>query len=406
MTSIPPSAVPPNEQLPNISTRVLQQQAKVVAARHPELTPALASLASFAHTSHRIASLTAVQDPLVSDRLAFGRADCEATTTIVIAIPAGQAGELVRLIRIKPAQHGCRHDQIRSVAMPELDTREDGWWSGNGAPIQQITCADGSSTWMAVRLLHSTVILRPRCRNGSDARGLSSDESLCPPHIDANPVVELSIDRTGGVPHADVSFNPWHQRQIAIVDQQGSWSVWELLAAELEMGSYGVKPVAMGHLFDCHGTEDQPEDIGDGWGAVRFAGSDRILVVCNRVHMAIFHVPSMLTQLGVPNLDLTRNSDWILDLRSSSRNRNHIFVVTSSQVFCIGVAETGDGDGKGKTQAAATILRSWCHFRESDDTSLRLDVTDHDQGMSEYSTMGRTLGLKACKVIFCYYTAD
>lgn len=391
MTSIPPSAVLPSEQRPNISARVLQQQAKVVAARHPELTPALASLASFAHTSHHITSLTAVQDPLISDRLAFGRADFEATTTNIIAISAGQAGELVRLIRMKPAQHSCIHDQIRSVAVPELDTREDGWWSGNGAPIQQIACADGSSTWIAVRLLQSTVILRPRCRRGSATRGLSSDESLCLWHIDANPVVELSIDRTGGVPHADVSFNPWHQRQIAIVDQQGAWSVWELLAAEQEFGSYGVKPVAMGHLFDGHGSDDQPEDIGDGWGAVRFAGSESILVVCNRFHMAIFHLPSKLTQLGIPNLDLSRNSDWILDLRSSSRNRNHIFVVTSSQVFCIGVAETGDGDGKGKTQAVATTLRSWCHFRESDDTSLRLDVTDHDNGTSEYSTLGRTL---------------
>lgn len=389
MTSIPPSAILPSERRGNILAQVLQQQAKAVAARHPELTPGLASLASYAHTSHHIASLTAVHDPLTSDRIAFGRAGFDATIRNIIAISAGEAGDLVRLIRVKPAQYSCGYDEISSVAVPEIDTREEGWWSGNGSVIQQIVCADGSSTWMAVRLLHSTVILRPRCRRASvlesDTR-VSSHGSCSLPHLDANPVMELSIDRTGGVPHADVVFNPWLQRQVAIMDQQGAWSVWELLAQEQDLGSYGAKSVAMGHILDGHDSELPPQDVGDGWGAVRFAGSATILVVCNRVHMAIFHISSKLTQLGVPNLELSRNSDWILDLRSSSRYRSHIFVVTSSQVFCIHVEAIGKDEGKGKMQAVATILRSWCHFREGGDTSLRLDVSDHEQGMCWYSS--------------------
>ena len=385
IAAIPPSAALASERRARTSAQVLQQQARALAARHPELTPGLASITSFAHTSYHIASLTATHDPLISDRLAFGRAGFEDTTTNIVAIAAGKAGNVLRFIRVKPAHHSCSHDQIRSVTLPEIDTREEGWWSGNGAPIQQIACADGNSTWMAVRLLDLTVILRPRYRKAtilkSAAQGLSNPERLFVPRLDPNPVTEISIRRTGGVPHADVKFNPWHQRQIAIVDQQGAWSVWDLLTQEQEIESYGIKSVAIGHVFDSHDPDVHSQDIGDGWGALCFAGSAHILVVCNRRHMAIFHVPSRLTQSGVSNLDLLRNSDWILDLRTSSRDRSHIFVVTSSQVFCIHVAEIEDDGGKNKTKAVATTLRSWCHFREGDDTSLRLDVIDHDRGM-------------------------
>jgi len=385
VTSIAPSTVVSGDRRGNISAQVLRQQAKEIAARHPELTLGLASIASFARTSHHIASLTAVHDPLISDRLAFGRADFEATTTNIIAICAGHAGDVVRLIRVKPAQYSCGYDEISSVAVPEIDTAEEGWWSGNGSKIQQLACADGISTCMAVRLLNSTVILRPCYRKATEIGSnptVSSRQRRSPSRLDANPVVELSIDRTGGVPHADVNFNPWHQCQVAIVDQQGTWSVWELLAQEHEAGSYGVKYVAMGHIFDGFESVVPSRYVGDGWGAVRFAGSSDILVVCNRVHIAVFHVSSRLTQLSLPELDLSRSSDWILDLERSPHNRSHIFLVTSSQVFCVRVVPTRDDDGKGKTQAVSTTLRSWYHFRERDDTSLRLEVSDHDRGMA------------------------
>jgi len=383
--SIPPSAFLPSDRRTNLSARVLKQQAKVIAARHPELNPGLASIASFAHTSYHVASLTAVHDPLISNRLAFGRAEFEATTTDIMAISAGQAGNVVRLIQVKNAQYGCGYDEISSIAVPEFDERVEGLWSGNGSVIQQIACADGASTCVAARLLNSTVILRPRCRRATRSESnprVSSRGSCLPLRLDANPVMELSIDRTGGVPHADVNFNPWHQCQVAIVDQQGVWSVWELLGQEQDIGSTGAKSVAMGHIFDGHESEVPSQSEDDGWGAVRFAASSDILVVCNRVHMAIFHVPSRLTQTGVPSLDLSRTSDWILDLKTSVRNRNHIFVATSSQVLCIHVAAIGEDDDKGKTQAVTTTLRSWCHFRESGDTSLQLAVSNHDRGMA------------------------
>lgn len=385
VTSIPPSAVLPTGRRTNLSAQVLKKEAKVIATRHPELIPGLASIASFAHTSHHVASLTAVQDPLISNRLAFGRADFEATTADIIAISAGRAGDMVRLIRVKNAQYGCGVDEISSIAVPEIDTREEGLWSGNGSVIQQIACADRASTYMAVRLFNLTVILRPRFRRatelGSDPRVLSY-ASCFPLRLDTNPVVELSIDRTGGVPHADVNFNPWHQCQFAIVDQQGAWSIWEILEQEQEISSTGLKSVAIGHIFDGHDSEVPSQFVGDGWGAVRFVASSDILVVCNRVHMAIIHIPSRLTQMGVPGLDLSQGSDWILDLKTSVRNRSHIFVVTSSQVFCIRVAAVGEDDDKCKTQAVTTTLRSWCHFRDSGDNSLQLEVSNHDRGMA------------------------
>ncbi|KAI9928509.1 hypothetical protein MW887_001723 [Aspergillus wentii] len=35
---------------------------------------------------------------------------------------------------------------------------------------------------------------------------------------------------TGGFAHADVTFNPWYQKQFAIVDERGNWGLWEISA--------------------------------------------------------------------------------------------------------------------------------------------------------------------------------
>ena len=381
VTSIPPPAVFQREQHKHRSSRSLRQQSRTVAKEYPEVTSSLAILPSFARSSHHITSLTATHDPLISDRLAFGKAESESARKNILAVTAGKAGDLVRLVRVKQTQHSWTPDRDVSLAVPEIDTTEEGWWSADGTPIQQICCADGSIPWMAVRLIHSTVIFRPRYARPSvatpAARGVSGVSSHS--RLDANPVASLSLHRTGGVPPADVSFNPWHQGQIAVVDQHGTWSVWDLIDQGSNSKTCAIETVAMGHIYDGHETEIPPRTIDDGWGAISFARTASTLVVCSRKFMAIFDISisSKVDRLGIRGLDLTRNSDWILDLRNSSRSHNHIFVVTSSQVLCLHIG----GPGQDYTQQTPSILRCWYHFREGDDTSLRLHVSERDLGM-------------------------
>ncbi len=392
-TSIPSSELFPEGQQEHVSGQALHQRAKSVVAKYPELVPGLATLESFAHTSQHITSLTSIHDPLISDQLVFGRAvdldsqNSGARTIPIIAVAAGKAGDAVRLVRVELARHGWRRHEEVSLAVPEIARGEEGWWVGNSGPIQQIRCAElagESSTWMAIRLLHSTVILHPLYHRApvaaSSAEGVSTDGRFPPSRLDANPVLSLPIGQTGGVPHADVNFNPWYQRQIAVVDQHGTWSIWDLEGQERKRVTYELNAGKVGHIYDGYEMGNSHQNNADGWGAICVAGNVNTLVVCNRRHMAVFDVSGKPNRLGAPDLGLSRNSDWILDLRRSSRNRSHIFVLTSSRITWLHVTGACEYHGIDSPKTGATNLLSWCHFRDGEDTGLRLHVIERGGG--------------------------
>ncbi len=358
-----------------------------MATRYPELVPGLPSLASLAQTSKHVSTLTSTYDPLISNRLAFGKAQYKSTTMDILAIAAGSTGDEVRLLRVKPARHGWEQNPHMRSVVPELTLKEEAWWHGNGTPIQQIHCTGdvGESALMAVRLLNSTVVLSPRfdevVAGTSVVGGVPSHIKVAPLRLHANPVLCISTSQTGGVPHADVDFNPWRQCQVAIVDQQGTWSVSDIIVEKEQDGAdHSITSIAKGHINDGGGSDTLYEHTGDGWGAVCFAGSINTLVVCSRRQMRVFDTYLKSTRLTVPSLDLPRTSDWILDLKRNPANHNQIFVLTSSRIFWLSVTGGRRGHDTNEPQIGATTILAWCHYRDENDTSLQLDIFECDEG--------------------------
>ncbi|EAW22981.1 uncharacterized protein NFIA_016770 [Aspergillus fischeri NRRL 181] len=202
------------------------------------------------------------------------------------------------------------------IRIPMIGDAECTEWSAGGAPVRQICFArtvEEKPTWAAARFPHSTIVFRPLYRRKPVSVHIYQDgDPVVPSHtqssrLDANPLIEISHSQTGGYGHADVTFNPWYQKQLAIVDERGNWSVWEMVGR--------------------HRRE----------------------------------------------LELKRKSEWILDVKRSACNVSQVFILTTSRIFWLDVSSVLAADSQNDASRPSLLpILSWRHFRDSEDTTLRL----------------------------------
>ena len=367
--------------------------AKELTGAYPELVPSTALLPELAQTSEAINNATSTYDPAVSQLLAFGKAaDLDnqrsgARTVPIAAITGGDAGEAVTLVRLS-------HDYLRwlghstiALKTPTLSGGDQGWWIGNGSPIQQLCFAEAEgepNTWLAVRYSGATTILRPLLRRlpvpATFLNEPGASRNYFPSsRIDANPILSLSFELTGGAPHADVSFNPFNERQFAIVDQRGQWSIWNIEGQHRRRHLWNATAGPNGHI---NAADDNNEDVKqDGWASVLWAGGTSTIVVADRRTLAIFDVKAPVQRLTAPDLHFNRDADWILDLERSPLDDSHVFLVTSSRILCLRVRGFDQDEDVKDLKIGAEILFSTRHFRDLEDTSLRLQLLIGDGGV-------------------------
>ena len=389
VTELVPRSNRPIAQVERRPRNYTRQEARDLAHTHPELVPAFSLLRPEASTSEAIFYLTENNEPTFAERVALGKAQDQdnrrpvARSVNVLAIAAGQAGEAVRLFRIqgKGRQRGSRHGAVPTI--PQI-TNEDTWWYGSGAPVCQISFAQSGGegyNWMAIRQPTLTTICRPLYHREPaiyfPAPGVHHQRAS---RLDVNPLLSIPITRTGGVPHADVAFNPWNHHQLAVVDQGGQWSVWDIQGGKQRRNGYKAERRVKGWISAEYRTLDAqngPSIQTDGWGCISWAGSVRTLLVCNRTHVATFDVASyQAIQHRSAALELARTSSWILDVKRCPTNDAQFFVLTSNQIFWLVVAESGDAkEGDTTASAGANVLLSWRHFRHSEDISMHMAVT-------------------------------
>ncbi|KAI9711448.1 MAG: hypothetical protein M1812_007193 [Candelaria pacifica] len=366
---------------------LLKRQAQLLAKSHPEIDPAVSLLPSLATISGAVSSLTSEYDPIISERFALGRALDAANgissskTVPIAAMAAGTNGDALKLVKIREDWFGWGGDRSVNLIVPEIEGGIEGWWTGDGGVIQQTSFAEkagAGTTWLAVRLPSATVILRPLLRSVSvPASSLEFGHYLKEypsSPLDANPVLALPVHRTGGIPHVDVTFNPWFERQFAIVDQEGSWSVWTIEDYRLRTRSAYAGAGKSGHVLK--GASDELKATlprqADGWGKLCWVGDGNTLLVCNRRRLAIFDLKAPKpASLRAPNVGLERSSDWILDLKRSPADDNHVFVLTSSLILWLEITAVGEDDD---IMSGGRTLLSLRHSRQGDDISLGLQL--------------------------------
>ena len=370
------------------------QNIKDITHQYPELLPASSLLPALAQVSEIVDEVTSCHDPTASELLAFGEAvelDSRghwSKTVPIAAVAGGDVGEAVRLVLLNNDKLGWEDSKAIRLSAFSAEGGEEGWWSANDSPIQQLVFAEAEgrpSSWLAVRYRGAISVLRPELRRNADMLSLAHAASTRSPpsRLNANHVVTLPIDQANDLPYSDVAFNPWYNQQIATVDQQGGWAVWNIDKLEKQVRGrrfWGVKKTRDGGLLhDLSEGEALTSSVADGWGAVLWAGDLSTILVASRRMFAIFDITGNPRRLVAPKLVSTTTSEWILDVKRSSKDSTHVFVITTISIFWLQIgSSTGDYEDE-DLAAGAKCLLSWRHFRDSEDISLSLRVADDSE---------------------------
>ncbi|KAJ5622823.1 hypothetical protein N7490_011428 [Penicillium lividum] len=324
-------------------------------------------------------------DPHVSKLLDLGYASVlgpEVSSHISVA--ATVTGECRNVISF----HAIVEDAVElpldeyAAIVPTIGDEETTEWSTQGAQVQQICFSrppkddEDQSNWMAARLLDSTTVFRPLYQPNPAPMNIRHDDpatipfSLRNSRLAANPVVEILNAYTGGFPHADVAFNPWLQRQLAIVDTRGNWSIWEIQTPRKQRnGDEIAVPGPKGSLS----TSDQIDSDGlehDGWGSIQWVSDFSTILVANRRSAMLFQMEGDEVRSRSIELRMGRRPEWVLEVKRNTQNTSQFFILTSRRLLIYDVRTAAQDEEGPSLPLEASLVRH--HFRDSHDTTLRL----------------------------------
>lgn len=368
------------------SVRSTQLSAKALGRNNPELVPSLGLLPELAIASAAVTSITSTYDPTIGPLLSFGSftfQDHYENPRVVAALPAGECGNILRLVALRKEKHGWGADKSIWVEGPSIVNEDSGYWAEDAAPIQQVCFAQGEyrSAFLAVRFPTRTVLFRPIYRSNRTAPKRSQYYELPYSKIDAQPIIDIPIELTGGVPHVDVTFNPDYQRQVGLVDQKGNWSIWDIEGGKREGKTYALSCAAQGSItLQDHGQMDELETKealtrDDGWSRILWIGDVNTILVCNRRTTRMFDIRAKaFTSLKCSELIPKRSADWILDVERHPKNKHQFFVLTSTRLFLLAVTCPNDVSRDDSGIAGASVLIAWTHFQAAEDITLQLCV--------------------------------
>ena len=381
------------------STESLQLQNQRTMRRYPETFPG-ALYARFESKISEIISLqTSYLDPTQGELLDFGHAVFQnsSNTVNVAAMAGGPAGELLRLLPMKAVSHGWDMARAKWIESLEPNLADVGWWSGVGQPIQQIRFAHlpyEKLTFLAIRTTVTVSVFAPVRRNSAitSKRLYPGGNSLSASRFDPNHLFTISVEQLEHSPPADVSFNPWDQRQFGVVNQLGRWSIWEFQRMNVNPKAINVRraeQVKSGQMPKASRERADSRDVfEDGWHCIMWITNLKTVVVCSRIALVICDVSSELLSTETSELGISENTGLLLDICRHPVFENHVFVTTTTEIFWLSVLENHSANMDQAEKSRIQIQLSWTHFRDPKDTSLRTTVfrDDDDNGKSHRAT--------------------
>lgn len=386
-------APPTNNRTNATATR---KDARRLAHNYPQLVPAAKGLPELSAVSRGVGSAATAYDPHVGNLLSFGTVFLKkfVRPKRIAAVPAGSSGNILRLVPLGRQRYGWDGDRSVRLEVPFCSVVDSGYWNEEAASIQQVAFgqAESSDSLLAVRLPSKTVFFRPSYHRGRRAAKPSPYYDLPPSLLSARPILAITPDQTGGVPHADVAFNPDYQFHVAVVDQRGAWTLWQI-ERRAKRDEYSSSRLIGGHIYS---TEEEPNDPEDGWARICWTSSNT-LVVCNRRQLSVIKVAGQaFDYLHAPPIIPQRSSDWILDVKRHTQNL--LFVLTSTRIFLLAVTCPNDEVDSTSGQAGATVLLSRRHYRGDEDLTLQI----HPQLFEEETALFLTSRLNALVQVYFF----
>jgi RNA polymerase I-specific transcription initiation factor RRN6 len=325
----------------------------------PTLQPAATSLQPLLHASEAIESASDRHDPLQGTLLSFGRIfDASIRrSTQVAAFVSGPTGSDLRVVQVQLQKQGWDDSRDVWLEVPVISGEEAIWKSG-GAPIQQVQFAqplESGENLLAVRTTSRVLIFKPVLRKAG------------PNRLHLKPLFEVSTTDNGGVPYADVAFNPWFPRQFAIADQAARWRVWEFRSRESSDASCV-------HTSATDEETTTESDLNDGWTRLTWICSPSVVLVATRRTVTLHDITATPSKLQDVDVGISGNSGWVLDVLSIPSSPTRTLVLTTTHVHVISVE---DRNGEVRARSIMRIR----HFKSSEDITLRLALFRDEEGM-------------------------
>lgn len=371
------------EALYEASGRALTKEIRRVVQGNPELQAAEDILNPLIRASEAVTAAVAEYDPAVGDILAFGTAAVSDGQNRhhkprLLALPGGECGEMLRLVRLEPETYGW--DEHKSRLLVPSPSKEIGYWTGKGAPVQQICMPENLSkedagSFLAVRLPGTILLFRPRYRASPvPPAGVYPGCTTPPSRVDANLLLEVLPRDWRGQQHSDVTFNPWNQHRLAIVDQAGDWAIFTLRQKHKGSRAYihelSCRGSHRGFFEESKAGDDTTSAQQDGWARILWVADKNTLLICTRRQFQLF---SLSTKTALPFCTILPKDSWILHVRRCPTIPTWVFVLTSTQVVWLEILPEIDR-GTDITATTGKILLSAHHFRDPSDISLHMNI--------------------------------
>jgi len=325
----------------------------------PTLQPVATSLQPLLHASEAVEGASGRHDPLQGILLSFGRIfDASIRrSTQVAAFVSGPTGSDLRVVQVQLQKQGWDDSKDVWLEVPAISGEEATWKSG-GAPIQQVQFAqplESGENLLAVRTTSRVLIFKPVLRKAG------------PNRLHLKPLFEVSTTDNGGVPYADVAFNPWFPRQFAVVDQAARWRVWEFRSRE----SSDASCVYASGIDEEVATKS---DLNDGWARLTWICSPSVILVATRRATTLHDIATVPSKLQDVDVGISGTSSWVLDVLGIPSSPNRALVLTTTHVHVVSVE---DRNGEVRARSVMRIR----HFKSSEDITLRLALFRDDEGM-------------------------
>ena len=371
------------------SAAVRKQSVQRITSKYPYIKAAARHLQPILQSSNHIENYCAPHDPLESGLLAFGHAvDVDRSFSgnlekvHLAAIPGGRLKDNVVLVCLNQDQLSWQNQEDFHLTSTTFRNAERTTWQAQRGPIKQLCFSSHGPKqrmWLAVRFLAATVLLQPAFHRDdkvgdsipSVRHGGADNWSS---RIEPNEILVLPIEHTGGASHSDVAFNPFVDDQFAVIDKQGSWSIFNIERHRRQRDLCDLRLWRNGHVdVNDHDTADSSGALKDGFGRIIWARDSNTLFVASRTSLALFGLQGSVKRLAVPLLITVENAEYILDAKEDPIDNTLIYVVTSTRIICLGIYGHGSPENLHLT-AGAKILASWRHFRSVADLSLRVSM--------------------------------
>ncbi|KAK3680721.1 RNA polymerase I-specific transcription initiation factor RRN6-like protein [Podospora appendiculata] len=318
----------------------------------------------------------------------------------VLAFAAGESGHILRLKSLVWEEWAWDEKGVK-VRLSTPNSRFEGDWCQDSLPILMIKFAhdpspQNSIRWLLVQKATSTTVYEPELRRlPVKVPQHVKKPTMESARIFANPLFTIRQDQTGGSSHSDVAFQEGIDEtppQLAIIDQSGYWSVWDIVGHRAARPSV-LKPVlricgnislgTIPRLPRIPITDQEPHRIM--WLSLKKDLSrspskqlsstpkaplsrSRTLLLCNSTGIFLLDTETG-TQQPASDVVLLKSGQHILDIAPSMLDPSQAFVLTNTNVFWT-VAKR---DNKGNL--SLTALVSLPHRKDDGGPSLRLEVS-------------------------------